>query len=280
MKKILLLLCLAFVTLQPLAWGAARDNSQTAVYFCSGGTTGGGSFSLDSLDQTGDGDTDITDGTPNQYDLVTNDAAFVLMGVGNIDTYTYDSTATFTELDRIFVRPDDYGSSGVWTNTKAVTYDLSDTEQKRVRYAAWYAGENISDGFRVYIKWVSGNTRPEVFVYTADTTDGDNDTYPSIGEAIGDCTSGNPCVIDLHEVTVARRDDFPYVNTDIGKGLFTAGGAGFQTIVQQAEPGDHNEMVGIFLASDGDDAGCGFSSITGDYVLYWVIPYVNVVPSP
>jgi hypothetical protein len=280
MKKTILLIFVTIIMLSPFAWGAARDNSQTAVYFCSGGTTGGGSFSLDSLDQTGDGDTDITDGTPNQYDLVTNDAAFVLMGVGNIDTYTYNSTATFTELDRIFIRPDDYGSSGVWTNTKAVTYDLSDGEQKRVRYTAWYAAENIFDGARVYIKWVAGNTRPEVFIYTADTTDTDNDTYPSMGETIGDCTSGNPCVIDLHECTLARRDGFSYVKTDIGKGLFTSGGAGYQGTTQQDEPGDHNEMVGIFLAATGSDAGFGFSSITGDYVLYWVIPYVNVVPTP
>jgi hypothetical protein len=280
MKKIFLLLFAAFVTLQPLAWGAARDNSQTAVYFCSGGTTGGGSFSLDSLDQTGDGDTDITDGTPNEYDLVASDVAFALTGVGNVEIFIYDATGTFAELAPAFVRPNDYDTSGVWVNSKLITYDIANGEQKLVRYGVWYAGENLFDGGQVYIKWVSGNTRPEVFQYAGDTLDADNDTYVLLGYAQADCTSGDPCVIDVGESTLARRDAFSYINTDIGKPLFTLGGAGLQGTTPQAEAGDHNEMLGVFIGADGSDAGYGFATITGDYVLYKVPTARVVVPTP
>jgi hypothetical protein len=279
MKKIFLLICLVFTALQPIAWGAARDNSQNGVYFCPGGWTGGSGFSLDTLDQTGDGDTNITDGTPNQYDLITNDVAFVL-DKGNVQTAVYNSTATFAELAPAFVRPDDYDTSGVWVNSKLITYDLSNEEQKLVRYGVWYAGENLFDGGQVYIKWVSGNTRPEVFQYAGDNTDTDNDTYALIGYAQSDCTSGDPCVIDVGECTLARRDGFSYINTDIGKPLFTLGGAGLQGTTAQAEAGDHNERVGYFIGADGSDAGYGFSTITGYYVLYRVPTAAVVVPTP
>lgn len=275
------MIILVFVILalsQGLAFGAARSDSKNGVYLCTGGFVGGGTFALDSLDQTGDGNTTLGDGTPNQYDLVDLDVAFVLTSVGNLQTVVYDASATFTELAPAFIRPDDYGSSGVWVNSKLVTYDLSDEDQKLVRYAVWYCAENLFDGGAVYLDWVAGNSRPEVFLYTGDTTDSYNDTYPIIGIAEADCTSGNPCVIDIGECILARRDGFSYVNTDIGEDLVTAGGAGFQTITNQAESGDHNERVGFFIGANGSDAGYGFSTITGDYALYRVSTAQIVVP--
>lgn len=239
-------------------------------YVCSsyvGGVTG----SLDSLDITGAG-------TPNTDDLADGHIALALSPTGNVRPFVFNATATFDELLPVYVQPDDYSTAGVWIDNETISYDLDNGEQKLVRYGVWYCDGDVFDGGHVYLSWSASNTRPEVALYAGDTTNAANDTYPVIGEAYGDCVSGNPCVIDIGASTLARRDGFNYINTDIGEDLVTAGGDGLQTIVNPAEAGDHNERVGFFVGANGADAGYGFSAITGDYVLYRTSTAQIVVP--
>lgn len=101
---------------------AARPDSQKGIYSCSA-LTGGAQGALDSLDQTGDGDSDITDGTPNRYDLIEGDAALVGIISGttvNYYFYIYDADGTDAENSPIVIRPDDYSTSGVWRLTPTV----------------------------------------------------------------------------------------------------------------------------------------------------------------
>jgi hypothetical protein len=97
-------------------FAAARPNSQKGIYFAQC-LTGGTAGCLDAFDITGDGDSDITDGTPNRYDLIDGDAAiYVVISGTTITTYVYgyDADGTQTESSPDVIRPDDYSTQGNW----------------------------------------------------------------------------------------------------------------------------------------------------------------------
>jgi hypothetical protein len=117
MKRLITIVLLLICWLMPASsWSAARPDSQNGIYGCTS-LTGGAQGALDALDQTGDGDTDVTDGTPNQYDLIDGDIAIVGAISGATTSmyfYVYDADGTDAESSPEVIRPNDYGSAGVW----------------------------------------------------------------------------------------------------------------------------------------------------------------------
>ena len=117
MKTLRFLLVLLLVLgLSFPCFGAARPNSQKGIYFVQA-LTGGAQGALDALDHTGDGDGDVTDGTPNRYDLADGDAAIYVVVSGTTVTfyvYGYDADGTQEESSPTVIRPDTYSTQGNW----------------------------------------------------------------------------------------------------------------------------------------------------------------------
>jgi hypothetical protein len=151
-------------------------------------------------------------------------------------------------------------------------FNLSDGGTKEISRISFIAGENITTSVPCSLRYDSGDSRTEIYKYVGDTTDTNNDTYPIVGVNMAACTTGNACTIFIGSCLLARRDETTPASTDIGAALYTLGIAGGIGTIPQSTSGDHNEMVGVYAAAN------GYDSVTGDYILYRVPTYMNVVP--
>lgn len=157
-----------------------------------------------------------------------------------------------------------------WVYADDVSFDLTNGEQTTVDTWSIIAGGSIFDGAAVYVKYDTADAQTEVYVYNADTSGGpDNDTYAIVGIAQEDCTEGNACNVWLGTCRLARRDGFSFTSGDTGKPLFTLT-SGWQGLTPGTDSGDHNEMIGIVACTD--------DICNGDYILYRIPTYRNVVP--
>ncbi|BBO74387.1 hypothetical protein DSCW_18040 [Desulfosarcina widdelii] len=152
---------------------------------------------------------------------------------------------------------------------------LSDGEYMAVDYLTLTAGEDINlasfSGFpQVYFKNDGVNDGGRIFLFDADVTATDKETFPMIGVAVSTATTGNSITVRV-EGMLARRDGFTTLtgNQDEGKPLYagTTGG-GLQTLVKPTTAGDDVCRVAIILQVDG-------SGGTGDVFLY-MMPRVSV----
>lgn len=178
----------------------------------------------------------------------------------------------------------DVGAIKAWLDSyeKIGDFDLSNGDTKWINQWYFYSGEAIDNGVQVYIKYDSGDSRTELYEYTGDYTDADNDTYIIIGFAQADCSAGTACLVNL-DTRVYRRDEHSITSTEIGKPYFVSGGAGYQSPTVQTESGDHTEIVCIAIGGDGVTGWVGGSggsntSVTGDYLICHVPGYMSVVP--
>ena len=158
------------------------------------------------------------------------------------------------------------GSSG-----STGSFNLANHAYAYIDQLTFPAGEEIRFIGPVYIKNPSGSTL--VYQYNGDTTNTDNDDYPIMGIPTSTCAAGSPCTIWLGgERMLVRRDEAAPLQSDIGKPLYTIGCAGCIGTSPQVQSGDHSEIVGEFVGADGIDG------VTGDYILYRVPNYMNVIP--
>ncbi|HBA84918.1 MAG TPA: hypothetical protein DCZ95_12560 [Verrucomicrobia bacterium] len=109
LRKLLALVVLAAMLLPAGAQAASRPDGKKGLYFVQCLTDGAGC--LDDLDIT-------AATTPNEYDLIENDAAiYVLGGAVVAGVYVFDADGTDAESSPTVIRPNDYGTAGVWRLT-------------------------------------------------------------------------------------------------------------------------------------------------------------------
>jgi hypothetical protein len=134
------------------------------------------------------------------------------------------------------------------------------------------AGESWSNGQGIYGKY-DGVSAFKGYVYTADATDSDNDTYPIMGIAKSDESAAASGLVFVGQAMLMRRDEFSFTSADLGKALYPAATAGGQSTTGLSDPGDHKEQLGIVVGVNGVDG------VTGDYILYRVPNAMVVVPA-
>ena len=261
---------------------SAADSSDIGALFTGGndylkadGTTGTGGGDVSSSSFTQDGG--ILVGTGNgAFQEEEGSTARTSLGLGTAATRdAEDSLTDGSDLPDGAAIIDWYDSYYVSSRTGA--FNLADGAIKLVQYINIVAGESINTGQQVYIKYDSGDSRTEAYLYNGDTADTDNDEFSIIGFATEDETAGDTLTIDLTRTMLMMRDDtITWDENDIGKMIAVGssnGGQGLLPDGDQSEAGDHNEAIGYFIAAN------GYSSVTGDYALYFVPSYTAVVPS-
>jgi hypothetical protein len=150
-------------------------------------------------------------------------------------------------------------------------FNLSDGGYKIVDRLTLTAGENWLNGYPLYLKY-DGISATKSYIFTADSTDTDNDTYPIVGFALTDVTSGNTGIVFTGKRLLMRRDEFNFSSADIGKRIYPLSTAGAQNTEGITEQGDHHEPFAIVVGVD------GVGGVTGDYLLY-AVPTASVVKS-
>jgi len=287
MKRIFVCFCLfsaVFAYFCP-AEAAVRVRAYTCL---TGGTTG----CLDKTSVSSLNNTDLS----IVYDL----------SGGKVYMYEFNSTGTAAESSPTVIRPDDYSSAGnhelqqiyvgageidtaeladagVTVAKLAATLDLSDktltlgnplydlTPSSDDTWtgpkASVICGETIDQWEIIYIKYDTDG--PRAFAYNANSTDGDNDTYPPVGIALETETAGDALDIGIVK-GVARNDGWTLTHaTDEGKPVYCSESAdGGWELTPPADSGDHVIRIGTIVEVDNSDNGdvilfnFGFADVT------------------
>jgi len=110
------------------------------------------------------------------------------------------------------------------------------------------AGESISQWDIIYLKYDTDG--PRAFMYNANSTDSDNDTYRPFGIALEAGTAGNALSIGVG-LGLARNDGWTFSDaTDEGKPIFAGETDGVITLTRPSDSGDHIVHLGNLLDED------------------------------
>ena len=136
------------------------------------------------------------------------------------------------------------------------TPDTDDTWQGS--RASFVAGESISQWDIIYLKYNTDG--PRAYMYNANSTDSDNDTYRPMGIALAVGTAGSAFNVGIG-FGIARNDGWTFTDaTDEGKPIFAGETDGAITLTRPSDSGDHIIHLGNII--DEDEIMFSFGNIT------------------
>lgn len=147
-----------------------------------------------------------------------------------------------------------------------------------VTHLSLVAGEALGAGSILYMKTDTTNGG-RMYLYNADSTDADNDTYRFFGKAVAAAAGvGSAVTVRLFSpMWVMRQDSMSITyNQDEGLSLVASeSGTGYEVLYSSAPSGegDHVEFTGLILQCYDETAG------TQDIVLFFGGFDMNVIPA-
>lgn len=153
---------------------------------------------------------------------------------------------TYWQEENLVVGMSDPASLSIGAFVYDFTPDTDDTWQGSKTTVT--AGETISQWDIIYIKYDTDG--PRAFMYNANSTDYDNDTYRPRGIALEAGTAGNSLEIGIGQ-GVVRNDGYTFTDTtDEGKPVFAGETDGAITLTRPSDSGDHIIHLGNLIDED------------------------------